>query len=210
MVSVSSYQKDNNAGNNDFMRHIQFYIMSDNSFFIIGVSRSVDGLAERQPFMVNNINMSMYCSGQAFALYNDYFSIPRDQDCLKVIIADKDYLSVVALAISSDKVRDTLFIPSNQCTEECLKNIIEVKSNRYRYNCMLPKFTLLGSITSREKRVCYYLYHGFSMKLIGIIMGIHPKTVSGYRTRIMRKIGCKSKGDFNQTLIKYFRLCLDK
>lgn len=209
-MCVDAYPKESNAGSVASVRNIQFYIMSDNNFFVIGISRSIDVLTESRPLEVNNINMKKYRSGQAFALYNDYFSILRNQDCLRVIIADKDYLSVVALALSSDKIRNTLFIPSNQCTEECLKNIIDVKNNRYRYNTMLPGFTLLGTINSREKRVCYYFYHGFSMKLIGIIMGIHPKTVSGYRTRIMRKIGCKSKGEFNQTLIKYFRLCLDK
>ncbi|WP_193138595.1 helix-turn-helix transcriptional regulator [Klebsiella aerogenes] len=210
MLCEKKIQREGETGSSASACHIQFYIMSDNSFFILGITRSVDVLTERLPVLVNNIHMNLYRSGQAFALYNDYFSMSCNQDCLRVIIADKDYLSVVALALSGDKIRSTLFIPSIQCTEECLKRIIEVKNNKFRYNSILPKFTLLGTISTREKRVCYYLYHGFSMKLIGTIMGIHPKTVSGYRSRIMRKIGCKSKGEFNKTLIKYFHLCLDK
>ncbi|UNX72896.1 helix-turn-helix transcriptional regulator [Klebsiella aerogenes] len=195
--------------------NINFYIVSDNAYFKFGVLQIINDIYEAYLRMYGVkkrtiISIKSYSSEETLNIYRDFDISPASKNCLKVIIADKDYLSVVALVLSSGSFKDTLFIPGNKCTKQCIKDIIERKDNYYHYRYMLPKFTLLGSVNTREKRICYYLYQGFSMKLIGSLMGIHAKTVSGYRIRVMRKIGCNTKGEFNKTLIKYFRLCRDK
>lgn len=189
------------------IKETKIYIISHNSFFKMGIISFVENLYNQRTNtdIINNITIDSLNLKEVTDLIN------KNDISSCVFIADKDIKDTLSLYLSYEMNCHATLFCSSDVTKDSLTAII--KSKNHLSHCKIPtppRYTLLGGLSHREKRVCNYIYLGYSPKLIGLILGIHPKSVSGYKTRIMKKIGCIKKSDFNSAIISYNRLCKDE
>lgn len=188
------------------MRETKLYIISDNAYFKIGVISFIENLYNQMinSETANNITINSFSLKEVTDLIN------KNDISACIFIADRAIKDTLSLYLSYERNCYATLFCSSDVTQDSLTDIL--KSKKHLSHCKVPtppRYTLLGGLSHREKRVCNYIYLGYSPKLIGLILGIHPKSVSGYKTRIMKKIGCIKKSDFNSALISYNRLCKD-
>lgn len=192
------------------IREFKFYVISNDSYFKLGVISYIESLGT--PMLNEGTKNSITVNTIDSIDLKKITKIVNAEDAssCNIFIADKNLKDTVSLFLSHEKNCYAIFLSGSEVTKDCLKTITKSKNHQYGFRTPdLPSYTLLSGLNHREKRVCNYIYLGYSPKLIGMILGIHPKTVSGYKTRIMKKIGCKKKSDFNSAIINYNKLCRD-
>lgn len=181
---------------------ISFHIASNNSYFIQGVATILNQLQEKNSDISLDYTVSDG-SAQSALLVSEVIK-EKDSRTLMVVISGPillDMLSLSTLRISRDKL---IFITLDECNE---RNLSEISLNhertlsRYKTN---TRTGTMSSLSNREKRICYYIFHGYTPKMIGSILGINIKTVSGYRVSSMKKIGCNNKITLYKTLNMYY------
>lgn len=192
-----------------YPKRMMFYIISDNLYFKAGVTRF---LTEYycSPISSNNhcgVFIKTYNLNQVSSLRSD-FVLNNDVINFNVVIVDKEFINSVSFIFSHEHLCQAFFVASDEFTQANLKKIIECKNPQTGKNTKMPCFILFGGLNQREKRVCQYLYKGYTPKFIGMMLGVHQKTISNYKTKIMKKTGCLNKADFNKALIDYYRFCI--
>lgn len=60
----------------------------------------------------------------------------------------------------------------------------------------------LTALTPREKEVLAHLGHGKASKVVAYDMGLSVRTVEGYRSSIMRKLGVRTVGELIEIVLK--------
>jgi DNA-binding CsgD family transcriptional regulator len=181
---------------------ISFHIASNNSYFRQGVATILNQLQEENKDITLDYSLSDG-SAQSALLVSEVIK-EKDNATLMVVISGPillDILSLSTLRISRDKL---IFITLDECNEKILSEIYmnhERTLSKYRAS---TRTGTMSSLNNREKRICYYIFHGYTPKMIGLILGINIKTVSGYRISSMRKIGCSNKINLYKTLNMYY------
>ncbi len=191
------------------MKSINFFVVSNNQYFILGLKEYVASLyhADVSSHSGWKIKFKSYQSHEALNIYNDLNLKNKTSAKNNVIIADNEMYYVLALFLKKDISPSVIFLTSTECDVEYLKRIrLSLLPEGCFYNA-LPSFSRIGGLNHREKRVCFYIYQGLTPTMIGLFMGVHSKSVSNYRKSIKKKIGCQNKGEFNNALIKYYKLC---
>ncbi|MEX2987970.1 helix-turn-helix transcriptional regulator [Serratia fonticola] len=181
---------------------ISFHIASDNTYFVDGIIFSLHQLKQQH----SHIDLEHTVSSDSVhsALMITEMIRERKGGTLLVVIASVALLNVLSLSIDHHYMYNVVFVATSECNAAVLAQITESPHNswgiREKY---FPKGTL-AVLSNREKRICYYLFHGYTPKMIGAILGINIKTVSSHRVSMMKKIGCTNKIDFYKTLKTYY------
>ncbi len=186
---------------------ISFHIASNNSYFVEGISCSLQALSNQY----DNIKFGHTLSdgSASSALILSEMIREKKQRTLMVVIASTALLNILSLSIEHRYRERVIFISMDQCRPELLTQIANSPgatwTKRDKYS---PKGTL-SSLSNKEKRVCYYLFHGYTTKMISMILGINIKTVSRHRVSVMKKIGCDNKISLYKTLQVYYGACVE-
>lgn len=190
-------------------KKIMFYVISDDIYFKIGVAKCLRDIftSSHSSNGVRVDFLKTYGVNQISSLQSD-FILNKEFINTNIIIVDKDIVNLISFIFSYKRLNQAFFVASDDITQINLKKIIESKKVLTVNNSIIPCFFLFGTLNQREKRICQYLYKGYSPKFIGLLLGIHPKTVSTYKTNIMKKIGCRNKSVFNKALIDFYRYCM--
>jgi DNA-binding CsgD family transcriptional regulator len=189
------------------IKNINYYIVTDNMYFSLGFVKYLENtISKVSPRKINTgISIQCYLSGKVLSVYEDIHRNAYLRKTSHVIIADKDFLHMLGLGINESISRSVSFISSDDCNLSYFEKILNLHNPAHSQQVRARELSSFWSLNQREKRICFYLYNGFTPAFIGSLMGINSKTVSYYRMRIMKKIGCERKGDFNKALINYYR-----
>lgn len=181
---------------------ISFHIASNNSYFVKGIGFNL--LRLKQQHCQLGFDYTISDGSARSALLIAEMIREKKQRTLMVVIASAALLNMLSLTITpkySDKV---VFIATNTCHSALLTQITDAPDTMWaRRDKYFPKGTL-AALSSREKRICYYLFRGYTPKMIGAILGINIKTVSSHRVSVMKKIGCTNKIGLYKTLRVYY------
>ncbi|CAI1805698.1 Transcriptional regulatory protein uhpA [Serratia fonticola] len=181
---------------------VSFHVASNNSFFIQGISCGLLKLKLQHEDIRLDYTLSDG-SARSILLIAD---IIRDKHHaqLIVVIASAALLNMLSLSIGHLYRKRVIFIVASKCRAALLTQIACSPDNAWvKHEQYFPKGTQ-AALTNREKRVCYYLFRGYTPKMIGAILGINIKTVSSHRNSVMRKIGCANKIGLYKTLHYYY------
>lgn len=181
---------------------VSFHVASNNRFFIQGISCGLLKLKRQHEDIRLDYTLS---DGSARSILR-IADVLREKHhaTLIVVIASAALLNMLSLSIGHLYRKRVIFIVASECRAALLTQIACSPDSAWVKNeYPFPKGTQT-TLTNREKRVCYYLFRGFTTKMISAILGIHIKTVSGYRTSVMRKIGCANKIGLYKTLSLYY------
>lgn len=189
------------------IKNINYYIVTDNMYFSLGVVKYIENtISKIAPGKLNaGISIQCYLSGKVLSVYEDIHRNAYLRKTSHVIIADKDFLHMLGLGINEYISRSVSFISSEDCHLSYFDKMLNSHNSAHSQPVRVREHASFWSLNQREKRICFYLYNGFTPTFIGSLLGINSKTVSYYRMRIMKKIGCERKGDFNKALINYYR-----
>lgn len=199
----------NNLNPQELTKRMVFFIVSDDYYFKLG---TVHYITNAYSFLFKKkynyeVLIKTYNINQTPSVRDDVVLNKNNDFNSSVIIVDKNFIHSMSFIISHINSGGALFVASDDLTKINLEKIIIGNSYHTGKVNKLPCFILFGALSKREKRVCYYFYRGYTPKLIGLILGINSKTVSGYKSRIMKKTGCLNKVDFNKAIIDYYRFC---
>ena len=194
------------------LRIREVIIITDNIFLRHGVGISIDKLyadliSETQSTSVVIPVVKNYTIAQAIDSLEISFSNQKEKYERTVVIVDRKVAMGFSLLLSHFKKDNIFVISSEDLSFEYLHTLVFDSLSRRDAGVNTPSYALLSRLNYREKRVCHYLYLGYKAKMIGLLLGINEKTVSGYKQRIMRKIGCAKKAEFNAAIINYNRFC---
>ncbi|WP_411753388.1 helix-turn-helix transcriptional regulator [Serratia sp. (in: enterobacteria)] len=196
---VNGYDFDYHA---DDISEISFHLSSNNSYFLQGVKCSLLKLQQQY----GNIALEHTTSdGSArSALLISEMMREKKSRTLMVVIASTALLNILSLSMEQRYRDRVVFISTNECCTSLLTQIVDSPNTTWaRRDKFIPKGTL-AALSNREKRVCYYLFRGYTPKMIGAILGINIKTVSSHRVSVMKKIGCTNKIGLYKTLRVYY------
>lgn len=182
----------------NFVNKLRFMVVSNNSYFKIGVALAVrnfnvaEGAGELR-------NVELYSLDSASSILNTIGT-----NSFIAMVIDGEIIDAYALYLCHT-YNNIILVSSRELTMNRLKGILKLNPNACRDKFKPPFHILMTTLSSREKRLCRYLYHGYRPKLIGMLLGISEKTVSSHKKNIMRKIGCSCKMDFNKAIVMYSR-----
>ncbi|HEJ9058063.1 helix-turn-helix transcriptional regulator [Serratia fonticola] len=181
---------------------ISFHISSNNSYFLQGIRCSLLKLQQQHSHVAFEHSIS---DGSArSALLISEMIREKKSRTLMVVIASTALLNILSLSIEQRYRDRVVFIATNECSNALLKQIADSPNTTWaKRDKFIPKGTL-AALSNREKRICYYLFRGYTPKMIGAILGINIKTVSSHRVSVMRKIGCTNKIGLYKTLRVYY------
>ncbi|WP_025123462.1 MULTISPECIES: helix-turn-helix transcriptional regulator [unclassified Serratia (in: enterobacteria)] len=184
------------------IEQISFHIASDNSYFVEGIIFSLYKLKQQHSHIDFEHTISNGSARSALMLTEVIRE--KKSNTLMVIIASAAMLNMLSLSIDHRYMDKIVFVATSECNAVVLAQITDASHSswviRDKY---FPKGTL-ASLSNREKRICYYLFRGYTPKMIGTILGINVKTVSSHRVSVMKKIGCNNKIEFFKTLKTYY------
>ncbi|WP_297198260.1 helix-turn-helix transcriptional regulator [uncultured Pluralibacter sp.] len=203
---------ENRIATHTNLRIREVIVITDNIFFSHGVSVSIDKyyadlISDTQNTSVVIPVVKNYTIAQAIDFLEISFSNQKEKYERTVVIVDKKVAMGFSLLLSHFKKENIFVISSEDLSFEYLHTLVFDNPCRRDAGVNTPSYALLSRLNYREKRVCRYLYLGYKAKMIGLMLGINEKTVSGYKQRIMRKIGCTKKAEFNAAIINYNRFC---
>lgn len=172
-------------------------VVSDNAFFKMGMELLVNEIRS-----VNNSHFDNI----------DFYSLTTKDSLLKetlnetpsAIIVDSNIITAYALYLCH-RHKNIILLSSNELNVTNVKELF-YGTNDFNMKVKIPSYALLTTLSSKEKRLCKYLFYGFRPKLIGMLLGISEKTVSSHKRNIMRKIGCSRVMDFNKALVLYNKM----
>jgi DNA-binding CsgD family transcriptional regulator len=170
-------------------KKLSFYIASENNYFISGFIALLEIQEEKHGSIFEYKTTD--CTLKGVRVISDTLNEEKGNRTL-IVVADSDMLGAVFLNVET---KSHLFIDVERCKHDFIESVsdrayIMRLVNHHYVTTMQMK---LCSLTNKEKRICHYMAKGFSSKFIGMNLGIHEKTVSGYRNSIIRKIGCDNK-----------------
>lgn len=181
---------------------VSFHVASNNSFFIQGISCGLRKLKQQHEDIRVDYTLSDG-SARSILLIADIIR-EKHHATLIVVIASAALLNMLALSIDHLYRERVIFIAASECRAALLTKIACSPENAWvKHEQYFPKGTQTA-LTNREKRICYYLFRGYTPKMIGAILGINIKTVSSHRVSVMRKIGCTNKIGLYKTLRFYY------
>ncbi|MFT2798250.1 helix-turn-helix transcriptional regulator [Serratia sp. N21D137] len=188
------------------IKNINYYIVTDNMYFSLGVVKYIENILNKiSPRKLNaGISIQCYLSGKVLSVYEDIHRNAHLRKTSHVIIADKDFIRMLGLGINEEISRSVSFISCEDCNLSYFEKMLKSNNATHSQQVSVQEHSSFWILNQREKRICFYLYNGFTPTFIGSLLGINSKTVSYYRMRIMKKIGCERKGDFNKALINYY------
>lgn len=190
-------------------KRIVFFIVSDDYYFKLGAVHYITNFYAS--FLKKNhhceILIKTYSINQTPSVRDDVILNKSNDSNYSVVIVDKNFIHSISFIISHVHLGYAFFVASDDLIKMNFEKLIMSESYHSGKVNKLPCFILFGALNKREKRICHYFYRGYTPKLIGLILGINPKTVSGYKSQIMKKTGCLNKVDFNKAIIDYYRFC---
>lgn len=181
---------------------ISFHIASDNSYFVKGVSFSLHKLKQQHKHISFEHTLSDG-SARSVLLITKMIR-EKKRHILMVIIASAALLNILSLSIEQRYMDKVVFVAVSECNTDVLAQITDVPDNVWAIRDKYFPKGMLTALSNREKRVCYYIFCGYTPKMIGVILGINTKTVSSHRVSVMKKIGCANKVDFYNVLRAYY------
>jgi DNA-binding CsgD family transcriptional regulator len=186
----------------DDISEISFHISSNNSYFLQGIRCSLLKLQQQHSHIAFEQTIS---DGSArSALLISEMIREKKSRALMVVIASTALLNILSLSIEQRYRERVVFIATNECCTALLTQIADSPNTTWaRREKFIPEGTL-AALSNREKRICYYLFRGYTPKMIGAILGINIKTVSSHRVSVMKKIGCTNKIGLYKTLRVYY------
>lgn len=184
------------------IKQILFHIASDNSYFVEGIISSLQNLKQQHSHIEFAHTVSSDCVRSALMITEMIRA--RKSGALMVVIASAALLNMLLLSIDHHYMDKVVFVATSECNAAVLAQITESPHSSWGvHEKYFPKGAL-AALSNREKRICYYLFRGYTPKMIGAILGINIKTVSSHRVSVMKKIGCSNKIDFYKTLKIYY------
>ncbi|MGL5385882.1 MAG: helix-turn-helix transcriptional regulator [Enterobacterales bacterium] len=181
---------------------VYFHVASNNSFFMQGISCGLLKLRQQHEDIKLDYTLSEG-SARSIRLIADIIR-EKHHATLIVVIASAALLNMLSLSIEHLYRERVIFIVASECRAALLTQIAYSPDNAWVKQAQyFPKGTQ-AALTNREKRICYYLFRGYSPKMIGAILGINIKTVSSHRVSVMKKIGCANKIGLYKTLRFYY------
>lgn len=184
------------------VNNVSFHVASNNRFFIQGISCGLLKLKRQHGDIRLDYTLSDG-SAHSILLIADIIR-EKHHATLIVVIASAALLNMLSLSIGHLYRQRVIFIVASKCRAALLTQIACSPDNAWvKHEQDFPKGTR-AVLTNREKRVCYYLFRGFTPKMISAILGINIKTVSGHRSSVMRKIGCANKIGLYKALRFYY------
>lgn len=184
------------------IEQISFHIASDNSYFVEGIIFSLHKLKQQHSHIDFEHTISNGSARSALMLTEVIRE--KQHDTLMVVIASAAMLNMLSLSIDHRYMDRVIFVATSECNAAVLAQITDAPHSTWAIrDKYFPKGTLAG-LSNREKRICYYLFRGYTPKMIGTILGINVKTVSSHRVSVMKKIGCTNKISFYKTLKVYY------
>ena len=94
---------------------------------------------------------------------------------------------------------DTRWIRKTECTAEAFLDAIHAAAVPDRQGTPVPDLTrakpVLGGLSQRERQVLGLLMRGLTMKEVGRILNIAPRTVAFHKYRIMEKNDLRTNSD---------------
>ena len=204
-----SHVKDNEScvSGYDFDYHredisdISFHISSNNNFFLQGIRYSLLKLQQQSHITFEHTISDG--SARSGLLISEMIR-EKESRTLMVVIASAALLNILSLSVEHRYRDRVVFIATNECCSALLAQIADSPNTTWaKRDKFIPKGTL-AALSNREKRICYYLFRGYTPKMIGAILGINIKTVSSHRVSVMRKIGCTNKIGLYKTLRVYY------
>lgn len=172
-------------GKHEKIRKLKFHLVTEDRYFTEGL---YNYLEEKQ--IEINLNNAKKID-ISIELHKNWVSIKKietkNDKTINIIIAEKSNIDLIGLIIANKENQFIFLISKSKCNQKQLNKIIE-KENFITFSFLnLPNFILIGSLNKRDKRLCYYFYLGYPLKLIGMLMGVTEKTISNYRILIMKK-----------------------
>ncbi|TQI78932.1 regulatory LuxR family protein [Serratia fonticola] len=184
------------------IREVSFHISSNNGYFVQGISSSLYKLSQQQGHI--NFEYTLSDGSARSALLITEMIREKKHRSLMVVIASTALLNILSLSIEHRYRDRVIFIATNDCRIELLTQIADSPNTTWaKREKYFPKGTL-SALSNRERRICYYLFRGYTPKMIGTILGINVKTVSSHRVSVMKKIGCANKIGLFKTLQVYY------
>jgi DNA-binding CsgD family transcriptional regulator len=197
--SMNEYDPEHHT---DDISEISFHISSNNSYFLQGVKCSLLKLQQQHGHI--SFEQTISDGSARSALLISEMMREKKSRTLMVVIASTALLNILSLSVEQRYRDRVFFIATNECSTALLTQITDSPNTTWaKRDKFIPKGTL-AALSNREKRICYYLFRGYTPKMIGTILGINIKTVSSYRVSVMRKIGCTNKIGLYKTLRTYY------
>lgn len=184
------------------IEQISFHIASDNIYFVEGIISSLHKLKQQHSHIDFEHTVSSDSIHSAFMITE--MVRERKGGTLMVVIASTALLNMLSLSIDHRYMDKVVFVATSECNAVVLAQIIESPYSFWRIREKYFPKGILAELSNREKRICYYLFRGYTPEMIGMILGVNIKTVSSHRVSVMKKIGCTNKIDFYKTLKDYY------
>ncbi|MEB7886673.1 helix-turn-helix transcriptional regulator [Serratia fonticola] len=184
------------------IEQISFHIASDNSYFVEGITFSLHKL-KQQYSHIDLENSISNGSVRSIAMITEMIR-ERKYETLMVVIASTALLNMLSLSIDPLYMDRVVFVAASECNAAVLAQIIDSPHRTWAIRDKFFPQGMLAVLSHREKRICYYLFRGYTLKMVGTILGINIKTVSSYRVSVMKKIGCNNKVDLYKELKNYY------
>ncbi|MFV8867052.1 helix-turn-helix transcriptional regulator [Serratia fonticola] len=177
-----------------------FHIVSDDNFFISGFMAFLK-LQKGKPGKIFECKVTD-CTPKSVHMISDSLNEIK-KDSIFIVVANNDVLGAIYLSTFR---KNHLFIDMAYCKKDFIEKVLDRDYNiSLAYHHYITTMQMkLYSLTNKEKRICQYMAKGYPSKFIGMNLGIHEKTVSGYKNSIIRKIGCKNKIELYKFIITYF------
>lgn len=181
---------------------ISFHIASDNRYFVQGIAFSLDTLKQQHKHIDFGYTFSNGTARSTFLITK--MIREKHHEALIVIIASAALLNMLSLSLDPAYMDKVIFVATSECNAAVLAQIADSPHTSWAVRDKYFPQGMLAALSNREKRICYYLFCGYTPKMIGTILGINIKTVSSYRVSVMKKIGCSNKIDLYKTLQLYY------
>ena len=191
---------------------IEIIMITNNKFLALGVDAflqqcDIGTCKERRYSTISECIFIVCDTQQAIDFVDSSFHQRWNRIQKTIFIVDHDLMPGLSLHLCHLNHGNIFVISENEINFDKIQQLIFGDNIKRAAHIDTPTYSMLSQLTYREKRVCNYLYLGYKSKFIGLLLGINEKSVYGYKTRIMKKIGCRRKSDFNRAILNYNRFC---
>lgn len=196
------YRGDDVSDLDGDISEISFHISSSNSYFLQGISGNLLKLQQQHSHVAFDYTISDG-SARSALLISDMMR-EKESRTLLVVIAGTALLNILSLSVDQRDRERVVFIATNECNATLLTQIADSPSKIWAKRDKFNPKGILAALNNKEKHICYYLFRGYTPKMIGAILGVNIKTVSSYRVSVMLKTGCSNKIDLYNALRVYY------
>lgn len=190
---------------------INIILITNNYFLASGVSNFIKHYDTGRPGDKNTTKTKCIITAWNIQQSIDYLDLYLYESLKNVhkliFIVEHTLMPGVSLHLCHFSHGNIFVISANELNFDKIKQLLFMHSTKSEVHINTPNYSLLSRLTSREKRLCTYLYLGYKPKFIGLLLGISEKSVYGYKSRIMKKIGCSRKSEFNKAIVNYNLFC---